>query len=305
MVVPESSSAPFSSIGIVGLGLIGGSVALAVRAASPSVTVVGIDAAEVCTEALRRGVVTRTGLTVDALESCPLVVLAAPIHVNLRLLRTWPAELAGTLITDTGSTKRCMREAARARPDLRFIGGHPLGGSARGGLAHADGALFTKRTWVLTPDGEADTPDLASLQAFVAGLGASPLTMSADEHDRQLAYASHLPQLAASALMQTVGAHVGADGLAVAGPGLVDTTRLASSPADIWRDIAATNADHVADAIDALIQTLSALRDDLASGDRLERVFADAAAARAVLMAQRREHDAADASAPGLRSRDQ
>lgn len=303
--MPETASPPFSSIGIVGLGLIGGSIALAVRAAWPSVTVVGIDAEDVCTEATRRGVVTRTGLTVDSLEGCALVVLAAPIHVNRRLLATWPAAVAGALITDTGSTKRCMREAARARPDLRFIGGHPLGGSARGGLAHADGTLFVGRSWVLTPDEEADTRGLTLLHAFVAGLGASPLTMGADDHDRQLAYASHLPQLAASALMQTVGAHVGANGLAVAGPGLVDTTRLASSPADIWRDIAATNADHVADAIDALIQTLTALRDDLVSGDRLQTVFADAAAARALLMARRREHDAADASAPALRSQGQ
>ncbi len=97
--------------------------------------------------------------------------------------------------------------------------------------------------------------------------------MDVAAHDRLLAFLSHLPQLTASALMQVVGEAVGADGLALAGRGLVDTTRLASSPAEIWKDIAATNADEIGRALDALIAVLQELRGDLRDGDRLTEVF--------------------------------
>jgi prephenate dehydrogenase len=100
--------------------------------------------------------------------------------------------------------------------------------------------------------------------------------MTPGEHDRVLAFLSHLPQLTASALMEVVGSAVGAGGLALAGGGLVDTTRLASSPSDIWRDIAATNADQIGPALDALIDLLQQLRGDLASGDRLSEIFEEA-----------------------------
>jgi prephenate dehydrogenase len=101
--------------------------------------------------------------------------------------------------------------------------------------------------------------------------------LSADAHDRTLAFLSHLPQLTASALMHVVGEAVGNDGLSLAGRGLADTTRLASSPADIWQDIAATNADQIGPALDALIAVLQALRRDLSEGERLTEVFTDAA----------------------------
>jgi len=117
---------------------------------------------------------------------------------------------------------------------------------------------------------------LDKLTAFVRALGAEPRTLTPDAHDRLLAFLSHLPQLTASALMLVVGDAVGQDGLALAGRGLADTTRLASSPADIWKDIAATNADEVGPALDALIAVLTDLRRDLAQGDRLSEVFEEA-----------------------------
>jgi prephenate dehydrogenase len=107
--------------------------------------------------------------------------------------------------------------------------------------------------------------------------------ITADAHDRLLAFLSHLPQLTASALMQVVGEAVGKDGLSLAGRGLADTTRLASSPPDIWRDIAATNADEIGPALDALIELLQDLRRDLPDGDRLTEVFENAGRWRASL----------------------
>jgi prephenate dehydrogenase len=136
---------------------------------------------------------------------------------------------------------------------------------------------------LFTPAGDATGAAVDQLSAFARALGGEPRALGVDAHDRLLAYLSHLPQLAVSALMRTVGDAVGTDGLALAGRGLVDTTRLASSPADIWRDIAATNADEIGPALDALITVLQTLRRDLEEGDRLADVFADAAKWRAAL----------------------
>ncbi len=119
------------------------------------------------------------------------------------------------------------------------------------------------------------------LTDFVTALGAEPRVLDPRAHDRMLAFLSHLPQLTASALMQVVGDAVGDEGLALAGRGLADTTRLASSPPDIWQDIAATNADEIGPALDALIAVLQDLRGDLSEGERLNEVFVEAARWRA------------------------
>jgi prephenate dehydrogenase len=133
--------------------------------------------------------------------------------------------------------------------------------------------LFRGRPWLFTPADDKGGESLEKLMAFATALGAEPRVMAAAAHDRTLAFLSHLPQLTASALMQVVGDAVGADGLGLAGRGLVDTTRLASSPPDIWKDIAATNADQLREALDTLIALLTDLRDDLTVGERLPEVF--------------------------------
>jgi len=182
------------------------------------------------------------------------------------------------------SRRREIVAAARALPPrFTFVGGHPLGGAAKGGLEHARTDLFRGRPWLLTPTGDNAGPALEKLMAFVRALGAEPRVMSVEVHDRVLAFLSHLPQLTASALMQVVGDAVGHDGLGLAGRGLADTTRLAASPADIWKDIAATNADEIGPALDALIAILQDLRRDLPDGDVLTEVFSSANQWRDVL----------------------
>jgi prephenate dehydrogenase len=183
-----------------------------------------------------------------------------------------------------GGTKRDIVEAARAlNAPFAFVGGHPIGGAERGGFGFARPDLFAGRPWIFTPD-ESTRPDvMTKLEGFVASLGARPATLSAAEHDRLMAYVSHLPQLTASALMAVVG--VGASGgLKLAGRGLVDTTRLASSPASVWRDVSASNNDFLAEALDTLIATLTNLRRDLKSGEALEETFRTAGQFRAELM---------------------
>jgi len=218
------------------------------------------------------------------LAEVDLVILAAPVRQNIELLAELDEHVRQpAVVTDTGSTKRAVVEAARALPPkFTFIGGHPLGGSAKGGLENARSDLFKGRPWLLTPSG-ASGDALEKLTAFVSALGAQPRIIDAAAHDRVLAFLSHLPQLTASALMQVVGDAVGQDGLALAGRGLADTTRLASSPAEIWRDITATNADEIGLALDELIAMLQDLRHDLPVGDRLADVFNGAASWRRAL----------------------
>jgi prephenate dehydrogenase len=167
-----------------------------------------------------------------------------------------------------------MVETARHLPPrFTFVGGHPLGGAAAGGLMHARPDLFKGHPWLFTPTADGTGEALDKLLAFTRALGAKPRVVDPEVHDHLLAFLSHLPQITASALMQVVGEAVQEDGLELAGQGLVDTTRLSSSPAEIWKDIAATNADELAAALDALIALLRELRDDLPTGRRLGEVF--------------------------------
>jgi prephenate dehydrogenase len=254
------SEPSFSRIAVVGNGLIGASIRLASQQTWPGIETVALDA----------------GDDLAALRGADLVVLAAPVRANISLLdAVRPYVTAAAVVTDTGSTKRAVCAAAAALP-ITFIGGHPMAGGAKGGAANARADLFEGRPWILTP--AAGTPPEAAgrLEAFVGGLGAVPHVMTPDLHDRFVGAVSHLPQLTASALMHVVGKLAGDAGLEIAGPGLMDTTRLAASPPDIWKDIAATNDDVLRDALDQLVRTLSELRDTLATGDAIDAVFTSA-----------------------------
>ena len=269
----------FEKIGIAGLGLIGGSIALAAREIWPTSLVIGVDNKDVLETAMRLHAIDVAADDPVVLAEADLVILAAPVRQNIVLLGVLDENVRqAAVVTDVGSTKRAVVEAARALPPrFTFVGGHPLGGAAKGGLEHARPDLFQGRPWLLTPSGEKDPGgSVEKLSAFIRALGAEPRVMDVATHDRLLAYLSHLPQLTASALMGVVGEAVGPDGLALSGKGLAVTTRLASSPADIWKDIAATNADEIGPALDALIAVLQDLRRDLPHGDKLVDVFGDA-----------------------------
>jgi prephenate dehydrogenase len=314
---PAGQKPIFEKIGIVGLGLIGGSIALKARELWPTSLVIAVDTKGVLETAMRLHAIDVAADDLIVLAEADLIVLAAPVKQNIALLGGLDEHVRQpAVVTDTGSTKRDVVAAAAALPPrFTFVGGHPLAGAAHGGLDHARPDLFAGRPWLLTPelapqDGAralsaasrapdarvpatlGDAPEarrqqtrdaLDKLTEFIRALGAEPRILRADAHDRLLAYLSHLPQLAASALMQVVGDAVGQDGLALAGRGLADTTRLASSPPDIWRDIAATNTDEIGQALDVLIAMLQDLRADLGEGELLTDVFDRAARWRAGL----------------------
>ena len=276
---PASGAPPiFDTIGIVGLGLIGGSIALAARQLWPNALVIGVDNKDVLETAMRLHAIDVAADDPYVLAEADLVILAAPVKQNIELLAGLDENVhQPAVVTDVGSTKRAIVDAARGLPPkFTFVGGHPLGGAAKSGLENARPDLFVGRPWLLTPSTDS-VEAVEKLSAFVTALGAVPRVVDVATHDRLLAFLSHLPQLTASALMHVVGNAVGAQGLGLSGKGLADTTRLASSPPEIWRDIAATNADEIGPALDALIDLLQDLRRDLPTGDRLNDIFTDAA----------------------------
>ena len=283
-----SPDPPFSRIAIVGLGLIGGSIAFAARKAWPSISVLGIDRESVLREAIARRAIDASATDLAGAAGSDLIILAAPVRQNLTLLRQVAAHASPhAVITDVGGTKRAILDVASALPStITFVGGHPLGGGARGGFEFATGGLFARRPWIFTPPDDAGPRTqqaLDRLTAFVTGIGAQPSTMTAGRHDQLMALLSHLPQLTVTALMEVVGTTVDGD-IRLAGQGLVDTTRLASSPAAVWRDICSTNADEIARALDLLIERLSDLRSDLQRAEIIDSVFDQAAHWRAELM---------------------
>lgn len=254
---------PVTSVAIVGHGLIGASIAQAIQASGSAIDVLTLDRDDPVTPAAR----------------ADLIILSAPVAANITNLLALRAIVAPhTLITDVGSTKAAIVAAARG---MRFVGGHPIAGAASAGKESADAGLFQNRRWVLTPTSESRAEDLERLRAFIAALGATVVTMDPDEHDRVFAFVSHLPQLTVSALMHVAGIAAG-EHLRLAGAGLRDSTRIAGSPHDIWKEIVASNRHHVVPALDVLIATLQQLRDD-ATGEALVATFESARRFKAAL----------------------
>ena len=286
----QSSDIPlvFEKIAVVGLGLIGGSIALASREAWPNCLVIGVDNKTVLEQAMVRHAIDIAADDLVVIAEADIVILASPVRENISVLSELERHVNGSVIvTDVSSTKREILAAAEGLPNrLTFIGGHPLGGAPRGGFSHARPDLFRGRPWLFTPADDSSSEAVAQLQEFAIGLGAVPHVMQADEHDQLLAFLSHLPQLTASALMHVVGSSIGAEGLRLTGRGLADTTRLASSPPDIWRDICATNSNDLATALDVLIEQLQEIRNDLDGGEAITRVFESAGRWREVLAAE-------------------
>ena len=287
VVQPRDVGQPpiFEKIAILGLGLIGGSIALAARQIWPSGLVIAVDSKDVLEQAMVKHAIDVAADEPYVIGEADLVILAAPVRQNLELLAQLDEYVEkDAVVTDVGSTKRAVVEAARALPSrFTFVGGHPMGGAARGGYEAARADLFKGRPWIFTPHTDGSRETLEKLFAFASATGAVPKAMGAAEHDRLLAFLSHLPQLTGSALMAAIGAAAG-EALPLAGRGLVDTTRLAASPSRIWQDIAATNGDQIRPALEALIARLTELRDGLEDGAVIERLFDDANRWREKLM---------------------
>ncbi len=264
-----------NSVSIVGVGLIGGSFALALRKAGFRGRVIGVSSKAAIDAGLARGVIDQGLPLAEAAAVSDFIYLAQPIERILQTIDAIDAHARpGALITDAGSTKRAIVErAASSITRARFVGGHPMAGKESSGVEHADADLFRGRPYVLTSRD-------AELESWIERIGARLVVLSPEEHDRLVAVTSHLPQLISTALASVIGAEP--DAVKVAGPAALDLTRLAVSPYEIWRDIFSTNADPIDAALAAFIARLEELRTALRSPE-MERAFEKAAAAARTL----------------------
>ncbi len=268
---------------VVGLGLIGGSIALAHRESEPDAELVGIDRADVialpgAAAAVEQRIDAADGDAVRvALSGASLVVLAMPVREIARQVAD-VLELAD-VVTDCGSTKRLIVEAASRSPRAsRFVPGHPMAGAPEGGVQRARADLFQGRRWLLCP--EASDPDaVARVEELVRRIGAAPAHLAAFEHDRAVALMSHVPQLLASAMV--VLAERGHAAVA-AGPAFARLTRGAGGPPSMWGDVFSSNADEVAGQLRALCRELERIATQLEQA-QAEGALALLAEARATL----------------------
>jgi prephenate dehydrogenase len=258
--MPDGESPSIRTAGVIGLGLIGGSVALALQ--ELGYTVGGIDAdADRESQALAQGVITTVGLPADAF----LTVVATPVDEIPSGVQRALDETSGW-ITDTGSVKGPVAEAIR---DPRFVPSHPMAGSEQSGLDGARAELFRGAAWVITPSDETSDETFAALHDLVVALGADPLTLDPLAHDRMVATVSHVPHLTAAALMNVANRrsdeHLAM--LRLAAGGFRDMTRIAAGSPDIWPPICLQNGDAIAEALSEVIASLTSLQSAVSSGD--------------------------------------
>ncbi|HYC21775.1 MAG TPA: prephenate dehydrogenase/arogenate dehydrogenase family protein, partial [Candidatus Bathyarchaeia archaeon] len=265
-------------LGIVGVGLIGGSLGLAARAAGLAREVVGLGRSQANLDvALERGIVDRAASDPAVLAGCDFVLLATPVGALAASARAIAAHLAqGAIVTDAGSVKaRVVADCTAALGGrARFVGGHPIAGTEESGAGAADRDLFRGARCVLTPVAGTDPAALAAVRRLWEGVGMQVSCMPPEEHDRALALLSHVPHLLAFALAlaaepggAAAGGEPATDVLELAGPSFRDATRVAASSPEMWRDILTANAEAVGLALSRLRQGLESLETAIRQGD--------------------------------------
>lgn len=279
----------FDKVVVIGVGLIGGSFALALKRAGVVREVVGMGrSAQALERALALGLVDSiTTSAQQAMEGASLVLVAAPVAQTKAILAALLPHLQeGTVITDAGSTKGDVVAAARAALGdkiCQFVPGHPIAGRESNGPDAAIGDLYVGKKTVLTPLAENRLGDIERVAAAWQACGALVERLTAQEHDQVFAAVSHLPHLLAFALVNDIAHKPHADVLFhYAASGFRDFTRIAGSSAEMWRDISLANRDCLLAELDAYLAQLTTLRGHLAGHDgaAIEAVYANAARAR-------------------------
>lgn len=262
-------------VGVIGLGLIGGSLALAVQR-HENVTVNGFDADPVTLrEAQMLGVIHyAAGSAAEAAEGCDYIFFATPVNETLRLLKEatsiWNLK-EGAILSDTGSTKtRIMEQAGEfGSGKAFFVGGHPMAGSHKSGVRAAREHLFENAYYLLTPAKREDAPAVKKLESFLAVTKAKTAVVSAEEHDAMTAVVSHFPHVVAASLVRRLEEETAELPFTreLAAGGFRDITRIASSDPAMWRDITLQNRDELIVQVDLWIEEMNAIRNMIDSGD--------------------------------------
>ncbi|GAC1438709.1 MAG: prephenate dehydrogenase [Solirubrobacteraceae bacterium] len=255
-------------IALIGVGLIGGSIGLALRERLDAQVAAFDPDAETLAQAQRLGVADRTCVSVaEALHEAEAAWVAAPVgELGAAIDGVLAVAPPGCVVSDVGSTKRAL---VAGRSDQRFVGGHPLAGAETSGVRYARADMFDGATWYLTPGAHTSGVLYERLHRLIAGIGAQPAAIDPQLHDRVMASVSHLPHVFANVLAaQAVGA-LGDDGRVPAtGPSVRDATRVAGAASAVWADIYLSNADALSEQIDESIARLQQVRAALQSRDR-------------------------------------
>jgi prephenate dehydrogenase len=261
---------------VVGLGLIGGSIALALKAR-------GFDRSPAARDAARGAGIDAADTLSDAVADAEVVFAAVSTDDAPKLLIELASAAPGAILTDTASRKGPVVDAARKlRTGVRFVAGHPMAGSHRSGAGAATADLFRGRPWVLCRTARSDEASFEALSALVRAMGARPVPLDAASHDRLMTWASHLPLAVASALARAAARNAGPDLRRVAGPGFLDTTRVAGQPAALALELALGDPKSLAAAIEEVGAELGVLAKALRAGkpDDVRRYFEEASSAR-------------------------
>jgi len=266
---------PFKQITIIGTGLIGGSMGLALKAAGFGGRIIGCDRqATVDRARAMRAIDLGTEDPVESIQGSDLIILTTPVGGIIDLIeRIGPLASPDALITDVGSTKKEIIDRARSvfgdRAPQRFLAGHPMAGKEHGGLENAESRLFLNAVWLLVPQAgqELEKGKIRDYRDLLEKAGARVMKMEAERHDRLCAWISHLPQMISTALAATLVEEFGdtPDLHAIGGRALREMTRIAGSPYSMWRDIAYTNSANIEQALHKLEQRLAHIRESLRS----------------------------------------
>ncbi len=278
--MPETAL-PFKGLTVIGLGLIGGSIAMAAKERFPDWHITGVDPqASTLQYALKHQVIDQAALTIpEAFDRDQLIVIACHLTPSLNVLEQLAPKVQGKniLVTDIGSCKQAIAQLGQALLPTQFIAGHPMAGKEFSGIAHATPLLFAGKSYLLSPHAQSDAERVEQLKSFIQALGATPKLIDAEKHDRYMAYVSHLPQLYSVMLTQLLYQNEPGHLMAYHGAGLDDQLRLSASPYSMWGDVLFQNADNLETALlglrNLIDEALPILRTATANPAALEQWF--------------------------------
>jgi prephenate dehydrogenase len=260
------------SIGFIGLGLIGGSVAKSIRRIFPDYNIIGYDSdLETLREAVADGTLSRYTEDLTDIAGCSYIFLCAPVHYNIDYLaKLKPLISPDCILTDVGSVKQDIYDAVVALGLSKyFVGGHPMVGSERSGYQAATDRLIENAYYFITPGDEAPEDKVEEFSTFIGDLGAIPITYSPKEHDRITSYISHVPHIIAASLVNLAANADTPDNIfrSLAAGGFKDITRIASSNPTVWEHILLANPDNIVNGLKEYIELINKMIYHIESGD--------------------------------------
>jgi len=267
----EESDFSFNKISIIGVGLIGGSLGLALKEKHLNFKIVGIDKQKIIKKAIARGAIDEGTVNLEeGIKEADIVIIATSVKTILNILtQINPFLKKGCLVTDTGSTKQQIVQKANKvlSEDVFFIGGHPMAGSEKYGIESADPYLFHNKIYILTPTHKNNLGAIEKISLLIKVIGAKKLILDPFEHDKIVSAVSHLPQIIAVSLINAIG-ELDLRGnnnnyFKAVGEGFKDMTRIASSPYKMWEDICDINQENILEMIQKFKNYLEVMEDKL------------------------------------------